>query len=220
MTTKSATSHLDDLLSKMKSAASPFRETLREIHTRHAGLDEGKVADYIPELTKADPKWFGVSVVTTEGQVVEVGDHQQQFTIQSVSKPFLFGLALEHHGRQHVLSKVGVQPTGEAFNSIVLDQATNRPFNPMVNAGAIATADLVPGKDFPERLTRMLDMFNRYFGRNVFIDNAVFLSERATGHRNRAMPLASPQPPHHLATQFSTHPTYPRLDDRCRMPPP
>jgi glutaminase len=99
----------------------------------------------------------------------------------------MFGLALEDHGVEAVLQKVGVEPTGEAFNAIVLDEVTNRPFNPMVNAGAIATADLIAGRDFPERLQRVLAMFARYCGREVFLDNSVFLSERLTGHRNRAM---------------------------------
>ena len=99
----------------------------------------------------------------------------------------MFGLALEDHGREHVLSKIGVQPIGEAFNSITLDETSNRPFNPMINAGAIAAADLVKGKDFPDRVTRMLEMFRRYCGRRVHVDNSVFASERATGHRNRAI---------------------------------
>ncbi len=148
---------------------------------------DGQVADYIPELAKARPEWFGISVVSADGQTVDVGDHQQEFTIQSASKPFVFGLALEDHGREHVLSKIGVQPIGEAFNSITLDESSNRPFNPMINAGAIAAADLVKGKDLPERVTRLLDMFRRYCGRQVYVDNSVFTSERATGHRNRAI---------------------------------
>lgn len=179
--------HLDALVNKLKSAAAPFRETLRGLHDRLRAVREGAVATYIPELAKANPDWFGISVATVDGQVFDVGDAQQMFTIQSISKPFMFGLALEDHGRERVLAKVGVEPTGEAFNSIVLDEASNRPFNPMVNAGAIATADLIQGKDFAERVTRMLTMFGRYCGRPMHIDNAVFLSERATGHRNRAM---------------------------------
>ena len=179
--------YLDVLLNKMKSAAAPFRDVLRDLHTKYQTLNEGNVATYIPELAKANPDWFGLSVVTADGQVFDIGDAQQTFTIQSVSKPFVFGLALEEHGREKVLTKVGVEPTGEAFNSILLDEASNRPFNPMVNAGAIATADLINGKDFPERLERLLRMFGKYCGRDVFIDNGVFLSERATGHRNRAM---------------------------------
>ena len=179
--------HLGALIHQMKSAASPFRETLRAIHDAHQPNDEGQVADYIPELAKANRNWFGISAMTPDGQVCEVGDYRQLFTIQSVSKPFMFGLALETHGREAVLAKVGVQPVGDAFNTIILDQATNRPFNPMINAGAIATADLIDGKDFPERVQRMIKMFGDYCGREVYVDNSVFMSERATGHRNRAL---------------------------------
>ncbi|HEY2415412.1 MAG TPA: glutaminase A [Pirellulaceae bacterium] len=182
-----ATDELDLLIGKMKTAAAPLREVLRDLHARYAPVDEGKVADYIPELAKADRKWFGIAIATADGQVFEVGECKQLFTIQSISKPFVYGLALEDHGVDHVLSKVGVEPTGEAFNAIVLDEASNRPFNPMVNAGAIATADLVKGKDFPERVTRLLSMFGKYSGRDVYIDNSVFMSERLTGHRNRAI---------------------------------
>ncbi len=178
---------LDLLLGRMKAAAAPLREVLREIHARHAGNDQGRVADYIPELAKADRRAFGIAIATVDGQVFEVGDSKTLFTIQSISKPFVYGLALEDHGLEHVLSKVGVEPTGEAFNAIVLDESSNRPFNPMVNAGAIATADLVQGADYPERVKRMLDMFARYCGREVYLDNSVFMSERMTGHRNRAI---------------------------------
>lgn len=180
-------SYLDALLAKMTSAASPLRETLRELHSEFQSVHDGDVADYIPELARADPDWFGISFVSVDGRQIDVGDSSQLFTIQSASKPFMFGQGLEDHGREHVLSKIGVQPIGEAFNSITLDQATNRPFNPMINAGAIAAADLVKGKDFPERVTRMLNMFSAYCGRRVNVDNTVFTSERATGHRNRAI---------------------------------
>lgn len=178
---------LDLLLGRMKAAAAPIREVLRELHAKYAPDCSGKVADYIPELAKASPKSFGISIATVDGQIFEVGDCDQLFTIQSISKPFVYGLALEDHGLEQVLAKVGVEPTGEAFNAIVLDEASNRPFNPMVNAGAIATADLVKGKDFPERVSRLLNLFSRFCGRDVYIDNTVFLSERVTGHRNRAI---------------------------------
>ncbi len=187
MATSSNELELDLLLGRMKAAAAPIREVLREIHAKHCHNDEGNVADYIPELAKADRRWFGISIVTTDGQVFEVGDCKQNFTIQSISKPFVYGLALEDHGLEHVLSKIGVEPTGEAFNAIVLDEQSNRPFNPMVNAGAIATADLIKGKDYPERVGRLLSLFSRYCGREVHIDNTVFMSERMTGHRNRAI---------------------------------
>ncbi len=187
MPTDADSKYLDALVTKLKSAAAPFRATLNELHARYKDVNDGAVADYIPELAKADPQWFGICVVSVDGQVVEVGDYQQLFSIQSVSKPFVFGLALEDHGRASVLDKVSVEPTGEAFNSIVLDEATNRPFNPLVNAGAIATADLIEGRDFSERISRMLAMFGRYVGRTIYVDNSVFMSERTTGHRNRAI---------------------------------
>jgi glutaminase len=180
-------SALDDLIGSLKSAVAPFRNTLQDLHAKYRGVVDGKVADYIPELALAKPEWFGISVVTVDGQTYDVGDHDQLFSIQSVSKPFVFGQALDDHGRDAVLAKVGVEPTGEAFNAIVLDEKSNRPFNPLVNAGAIATADLIHGKDFADRIKRLMAMFNRYAGRDLYIDNAIFLSERTTGHRNRAI---------------------------------
>lgn len=178
---------LDDLVRHVQAQAAPLRGLLGEVHARYAGLADGKVADYIPELSHADPGWFGLAAVTVDGKIIDYGEHRQRFTIQSISKPFMFGLALEEHGLEAVLAKVGVEPSGEAFNAIVLDEASNRPFNPMVNAGAIAVADLVDGPDLTARTKKMLNMFGRYFGRDVGIDTAVFLSERATGHRNRAI---------------------------------
>src|SRR5262249_21309606 len=175
------------LVGRMRSAAAPLRGTLGRLHEQFRNLRDGTVANYIPELAKADPDWFGISLVTADGQQFEVGDCEVKFSIQSVSKPFVFGLALEDHGLEQVLARVGVEPTGDAFNSIVLDELSNRPFNPMVNAGAIATADLVKGADYPERVGRLLEMFARYVGHEVFVDNKVFVSERATGHRNRAI---------------------------------
>ena len=178
---------LDALLGKMKSASSPFRETLQELHRSLRDEMGGRVADYIPELAKADPSRFGISVVTCDGLSFRVGDWEALFSIQSISKPFVFGMALEDHGREEVLAKVNVEPTGEAFNAIVLDEGTNRPFNPMVNSGAIATADLIEGADYPDRVGRLLAMFGRYFGRDAYVDNSTFFSERLTGHRNRAI---------------------------------
>jgi glutaminase len=187
MSNNQSTNALDDLIGSLKSAVAPFRNTLQELHAKYRDVSDGKVADYIPELALANPAWFGISLVTVDGQVFDVGDHQQLFSIQSVSKPFVFGQALEDHGRETVLEKVGVEPTGEAFNAIVLDEQSNRPFNPLVNAGAIATADLLQGKDYADRVKRLLGLFGRYFGRDVNIDNAIFMSERTSGHRNRAI---------------------------------
>jgi glutaminase len=147
----------------------------------------GNLANYIPELTKADPALFGIALATADGRIYEVGDSEELFTIQSISKPLVYGLALEDNGSDEVLRRVGVEPTGEAFNSIVMDEVNNRPFNPMVNAGAIATTSLIKGNGAEERFARILDMFGRYAGRKLTVDQDVFQSERATGHRNRAI---------------------------------
>jgi glutaminase len=179
--------NLQALTSSIAAVASPFRTYLNELYEKYCTLNDGTVADYIPELTLADPNWFGICAVTVDGQVYEVGNCDQTFTIQSISKAFVYGLALEDHGRDYVNSKVSVEPTGEAFNAIVLDEATNRPYNPMVNAGAIATSDLIKGQNSTERLKRILDMFKRYTGCEPDIDVPVFLSEKSTGNRNRAI---------------------------------
>lgn len=161
---------------------------LDELHQRYQGLTEGTVASYIPELAKADPNWFGISIMTVDGQSFHVGNVEQLFTIQSISKVFVYGLALEQRGRDRVLQRVGVEPTGDPFNSIIrLDESSKRPDNPMINAGAIATTSLIQGSDPTTRLNQVLDMFSRYVGHPVFIDVSVFMSERTTGHRNRAM---------------------------------
>jgi glutaminase len=166
---------------------SPIQDYLRELHGRYAGLRDGEVATYIPELAKANSDWFGICVVTTEGHVYEVGDSRQHFTIQSISKPFVYGLALEDNTRAEVMKKISVEPTGEAFNAISLEPGTGRPRNPMINAGAIAAAGLIAGKEAQTRLRRMLEMFSLYVGEEVAIDDSVYRSESATGHRNRAI---------------------------------
>ena len=127
------------------ASTSPIEEFLIDLHQRVSDVGGGKIADYIPELGKADADTFGMALATVDGETYATGDADHLFTIQSVSKPFMYGHALQHYGRDYVLRHVGVEPTGEAFNSIVLDEVANRPFNPMVNAGAIAVAALMPG---------------------------------------------------------------------------
>jgi len=175
------------LVGHYRAVASPLRAFLGELHAKYRTLNDGKVADYIPELSKADPNWFGVCLVTASGQEFAFGDSAQPFTIQSISKPFVYGMALADHGREATLGKIGVEPTGDAFNAIQLEEHTHRRFNPMVNAGAIAAAGMVTGEGPAERFSRVLETFARYIGHEVQADMAVFTSERATGHRNRAM---------------------------------
>ncbi len=123
----------------------PVERFLNDLYDRYSVLGEGAVAEYIPELSKADPGWFGISIVMLDGHEYSVGDSEVPFTIQSISKPFVYGLALEDNGEEYVIERVGLEPTGDAFNAISLDPETGRPANAMINAGAIATSGMVRG---------------------------------------------------------------------------
>ncbi len=170
-----------------ESAFSPIHSALAQIYRQYRDNLSGQVASYIPELAKANPALFGIALATPDGEIYQVGDAGHLFTIQSISKPFVYALALEDHGIDLVLSKIGVEPSGEAFNSIIFDERTNRPFNPMVNAGAIATTALIKGANHEQRRARLLEKFSNLCGRPIKIDRAVYESERSTGHRNRAI---------------------------------
>ncbi|MEE3064223.1 MAG: glutaminase A [Actinomycetota bacterium] len=159
----------------------PLDAELNAIFDEVAGMDAGKVADYIPALREANPDWFGVSLVTVDSHRYDVGDSEQSFTIQSVSKPFAYAMALEKHGIDAVLQRVGVEPSGDPFNSIEFDMTTRRPYNPMVNAGAIMTSSLLDG-------AAAVDAgFARFAGRALKLDEEVFQSESDSGDRNRAI---------------------------------
>ncbi len=163
------------------------RHAIERLHEEYGTLTDGQPADYIPELAHVDPDAFAISVATTDGRRLGVGDGDRPFTIQSISKLLMYGLALETHGRHDVMSRIGVAPTGDRFNAIVLDEDDNRAPNPMVNAGAIAVTDLVPGSDIGARVDVVRALYERYLGRRPELDSDVWASERATGNRNRAI---------------------------------
>lgn len=169
------------------SIASPLAAYLTRSHDRHRRAEDGAVATYIPELGRADPSWFGIAAVTLDGRIHEVGDSRRPFTIQSISKPLTYGLVLDDLGEDAVRARIGVEPTGEAFNAITLAPGTGMPLNAMVNAGAITAAGLIRGADGRTPQEQMLAGFERFAGRSLAIDEAVFASERKTGHRNRAI---------------------------------
>ena len=147
----------------------------------------GAVADYIPELAAADPDRFGICIASTDGYLYEAGDSRDPFTIQSISKPFTYALALADQGIARVDAKVGVEPSGDAFNEISLASGSGRPRNPMINAGAITAASLVAGATGQERFTRVLEFYGAFAGRRLDVDEDVFTSELGTAHRNRAI---------------------------------
>ncbi|CDK00920.1 Glutaminase [Microbacterium sp. C448] len=151
------------------------------------GRDAGGVADYIPSLAAADPERLAFAVVGPRGRVTSVGDDDVEFTIQSVSKPFVLALALEELGRDAVLARVGVEPSGEPFNAISLEAGTGRPANPMVNAGAIVTSSLLGEGDEFSRAETIVAGLSRFAGRTLTVDEEVYRGESETGHRNRAL---------------------------------
>lgn len=164
-----------------------LQQLVEDLHGKYADRSNGEVATYIPELGKADPDDFGICVATTDGRVFEAGDSSQLFTIQSISKPFTYGMALEAYGQERVSRHVGVEPSGDAFNSIELEKGTNRPFNPMINAGAITVSALLYEYYGEQALDKMLERFSAAAGRSLVVDEAVYQSELRTGHRNRAI---------------------------------
>ncbi len=160
---------------------------VNDVYARCLPIDAGEVATYIPELSKANPDDFGVCVATADGRLFEAGTCDRPFTIQSISKPFTFGMALEELGHDKVFQHVGVEPSGDAFNSIQLQGDTNRPFNPMVNTGAITVTALLHAIYGDQTLEYVLDRFSALAGRRLSVDEQVYESERRTGHRNRAI---------------------------------
>jgi glutaminase len=164
-----------------------LQELVELTHEKYASVDEGNVATYIPELGKANPNDFAICVVTVDGQVFAAGDWSKEFTIQSICKPFAYQMALEEFGREGTLAHVGVEPSGEAFNSIELEPKTMRPYNPMVNAGAIAVASLIKSDSPAAGVRRFVEKMQLAAGRRLTVDSAVLASESKTGNRNRAI---------------------------------
>ena len=168
----------------MKKLLDNFLEKNRE------SVREGKVATYIPELAKADSNDLGICVVTLNGEVYKSGLADKKFTIQSISKVISLMLAILDNGRDYVFEKVGVEPTGDSFNSIVNLEIRNKdkPYNPMVNSGAIVTTSLIEGETKEEKFERLLEFTKRVTGNeNITVNEEVYKSECETGNRNRAL---------------------------------
>ncbi|WP_345266427.1 glutaminase A [Nocardioides nanhaiensis] len=165
---------------------SPVQQYLQDIADRCGGT-AGEVASYIPELAAADPDRFALALATVDGHVYTVGDAEVRYSIQSISKPFTYALALADQGAEAVAEKVDVEPSGEAFNEISLAAQTGRPRNPMINAGAITAASLVRGATGEERFNRVLEWYGAFAGRDLDVDEGVYGSELGTAHRNRAI---------------------------------
>ena len=162
-------------------------EHLQAIVDSVRGEDGGEPADYIDVLKNADPDKLALAMCTTDGHLYAVGDADYEFSIQSISKPFVYALALDMYGPDEVHQHVGVEPSGEAFNKLSLDN-DGRPANPLINAGAITVNQLIGGPDIPveQRSEKLRDYFSRLAGRELTIDQRVLESELETADRNKA----------------------------------
>ena len=157
-----------------------------DAHARFQAVDDGQVADYIPALAAAPRGLFGVCVVDTSGAAHEAGDTAHAFSIQSVSKPFVFALVCEALGEEVARTRLGVNSTGLPFNSVAaLERSGDGTTNPMVNAGAIATASLAPGATADAKWQFIREGLSRFAGRELDLDPAVYASEAASNQHNQ-----------------------------------
>jgi len=177
-----------------RSPVAPRREmvesVVREAYDKFKGDTAGKNADYIPYLAQVDSKLFGIAIVTTDNQVIAIGDVNYSFSIQSISKVYTLALAMKELGADAVFKKVGSEPTGRPFNSplAVVDMPTHTG-NPLVNAGAIATTSLISGRDTQDKWNKILDFYSRAAGEKLKLIDEVYKSEAATNTGNKALSM-------------------------------
>jgi len=161
------------------------RALIDEAHQRYRDVDDGTVASYIPALAAVRPDLFGISVVAANGNVHSAGDAEHPFTIQSISKAFVFALLLDAIGADEARSRLGVNSTGLPFNSVMaIELNPERITNPMVNSGAIATTSLIPGATTDEKWERVRAGLSAFAGRELVLDEEVYASEMAANGRN------------------------------------
>lgn len=176
------------------SPVSPRRDAVesvvREAYDKYKSDTNGKNADYIPYLAKVDSKLFGIALVTTDNQVMTLGDIKYSFSIQSISKVYSLALAMDELGPKEVFDKIGSEPTGRPFNSpeAVVDMKTHTG-NPFVNAGAIATVSLISGNNADEKWNKILDFYSRAAGEKLSLIDEVYKSEAATNTGNKALSM-------------------------------
>lgn len=168
--------------------AAEIDAALQAAYTKYKDIQEGANADYIPALAKVDPKIYGIALVTTDGKVYTAGDIRSEVSIQSISKVFTMAKVIEEQGPDAIANTMGVDATGQAFNSIVaIEQYRGSEMNAMVNPGAITTTSMVSGRSRSEIWKKILDYYGEFAGRKLSVDKEVFQSEAATNQRNQAI---------------------------------
>ena len=169
-------------------ATDRIAEAVTAAHARHKKNRRGKNASYIPALAEVDPQLFGVCVATVDGQTFSAGDATTEFALESISKVFTAALAIQQVGPRAFHRKVGADPTGEAFNSVLaLELHNDKPNSPMVNAGAMTATSLVSATDADDRSRQILQIQTDFAGRPITVSEQIASSERATNFHNRAI---------------------------------
>ncbi|KAM0322594.1 hypothetical protein ACHAQA_009442 [Verticillium albo-atrum] len=165
---------------------SPIPDYLQHVLEKARSNEDGAPAAYIDTLAKADTSRMAVALAMVDGNIYSAGDDQVEFSIQSISKAFVYALAIEDAGLERVLEKIGVEPSGDAFNRLSLERGSNRPMNPMINAGAITAHSLVvaPNATAEQRTERILKTLSRLAGRELHVDEEVYEAELKDADRN------------------------------------
>ena len=168
--------------------AAVVENMMQQTYELHVDLSEGTVASYIPKLAEADPGWFGLTLASATGSRFSSGDSQQEFSIQSIAKAFVYALVCDAVGHEEVRERIGVNNTGLPFNSVMaIELNEGHTMNPMVNAGALATTSLVSGSTWEEKWEFILQGLSAFAGRDLELDEGVYASEMETNMRNRSI---------------------------------
>ena len=172
--------------SAIGGSISPDYATLKRVYDKYKTNYHGKPASYIPELAKADSDLFAISVVTVDGKIMSIGDKNTNFSLQSISKIFTYALALRDNGEKIIFNKIGLDATGEQFNSIKSIE-NHQTHNPFVNIGAIQTTSFIKGKDSEEKWSRLVSFIKSLGGEQIFLGQSIYHSEAISNQRNRAI---------------------------------
>jgi len=165
-----------------------IKAALDTAYQKTLNVKEGKNADYIPALAKVNSNIFGIALVTTDGRVYTEGDVKSEVSIQSISKVFTLALVMDQRGSDAVEKTIGVDATGQAFNSIVaVEQYKGAEMNPLVNPGAITATSMVKGDNRNAIWNRILGYYSDFAGRPLSVNAEVYKSESETNQRNQAI---------------------------------
>jgi glutaminase len=168
--------------------AAAIDAAVKAAHEKYLNLQEGKNADYIPALAKVDPAIFGIALVTADGRVYSAGDIKSEVSIQSISKVFTMAKVMEQSGPQAIEANIGVDATGQVFNSIVaVEQYKGAEINPLVNPGAITVTSMVKGASYAEIWNTIIGYYSEFAARTLSVNEEVYASEAATNQRNQAI---------------------------------